>query len=185
MVLDIIGVSLVIIFFIRGYMKGFIVAIFSLLSIILGIICALKLSEKFAAFLAERNIITSGWVQIVSFIVLLIGVALLVRLIAKIIDTAIKAAFLGWLNGILGGVFYGFMMAVIWSCFLWLFTQAHLLKPETTANSRTYLFFSKLAPWVCEKTGVIWPMAKEVITDTEHFFEGVDKKLPGHVDTAR
>lgn len=41
MALDVIGIILIVLFFIRGYMKGLIVALFSVLAILLGIVCVL------------------------------------------------------------------------------------------------------------------------------------------------
>jgi membrane protein required for colicin V production len=185
MALDIIGIALVLLFFIRGYMKGLVVAIFSLLAIILGIICSLKLSGTLATFLQKHGV-SSGWVQIVSYIILFIAVFLLVRLLAKAVESALKVSALGWLNGLIGGLIYAFMMAFIWSSFLWLASQMNLIKPETIAASKTYPFFSKLAPWLFEKIGVIWPMVKNIFGDLQHSFGNVNSKLPvPNVDTAR
>ena len=51
--LDFVGLTIIIIFFIRGYMKGIVVALFSVLAVILGIICALKLSGLLGQWLLE------------------------------------------------------------------------------------------------------------------------------------
>lgn len=79
MALDIIGIILIILFFIRGYMKGIIVAAFSLLAIVLGAICALKLSHLLAEWLFKKGYITSGWGQLISYIILFLVVVVLVR----------------------------------------------------------------------------------------------------------
>lgn len=185
MALDITGLALVILFFIRGYMKGLIVAVFSFLAVILGVICSLKLSERLASYLAENHIIQSGWVQIISYLALFIGVFLIVRFIAKAIESTLKASMLGWLNGLLGGLIYAFMVAVIWSSFLWLCNEMQIIKPETIAASKTYPFFSKLAPWVCDKAGLVWPMAKHLFSDLRNLFNNLDHKTATHVGTAR
>lgn len=186
MALDVIGILLIILFFIRGYMKGLIVAVFAVLAILLGIICSLKLSEKLATWLHDSGIITSGWVQLVSYIILFIGVFLLVRFMAKAIESALKVSMLGWLNSLIGGLLYAFMAAVVWSSFLWLATQMQLIKPETIAASKTYPLLSKLALWVFEKMGALWPMTRHVFGDLQHFFDQVNTKMPTpNVDTAR
>jgi membrane protein required for colicin V production len=185
MVLDIIGLCLIALFFIRGYMKGFIVAAFSMLAIVLGVICSLKLSEKMATWLFDKGIITSGWGQVISFVVLFIGVILLVNLIAKALETAVKAAMMGWFNGLMGAVLYTFMAAFMWSAILWLCNQMHLLTPETIAYSKTYKYMVPIAPWVCEKVGILWPMAKDVFADLQVFFSNVNQQMPQHVDTPR
>ncbi|HXS36929.1 MAG TPA: CvpA family protein [Flavipsychrobacter sp.] len=185
MLLDIIGITLVIILFIRGYRKGIIVAAFSLLGFILGIICALKLSHTFASWLFDKGIITSGWAQVVSFIVLFIVVVLLVRLLAKAIDSVVNAVFLGFISRLLGGLFYAFIAAVIWSTLLWIANQMHLISPETIAHSKTYSWFTPVAPWVCDHVGKVLPFAKHIFSDLQHFFENVNQKLPQHVGPHR
>jgi membrane protein required for colicin V production len=185
MVLDIIGVALIILFFIRGYMKGFIVAAFSVLAIVLGFVASLRLSEKMATWLFDKGIITSGWGQIISFTVLFIGIILLVRVIAKAIEAGVKAVMMGWFNSLLGALLYSFMAAFIWSAVLWLCNQMHLLTPETIAYSKTYRYITPIAPWVCEKVGLIWPTAKSIFADLQTFFSNVNQQLPDHVDTPR
>lgn len=180
MILDLIGIILVIIFFVRGYMKGIIVAAFSVLAIILGIILSLRLSEKLSAFLLEEKIITSGWVQPVSYIAIFIGVILLVRLLAKAIETSFEAVMMGWLNKLIGGMLYALLIAMIWSSLLWIGTKMLLIKPETIANSVTYPFFYKLAPWVVHHIGAIIPTAKTVFLDLETFFTKAYSHVGAH-----
>ncbi len=179
MILDIIGILLLIIFFVRGYMKGLIVAVFSVLSIILGIILSLRLSERVSSFLLEKHIVSSAWVQPLSYIAIFICVVLLVRLIAKAIDTSANLVMLGWLNKLICGLLYAFLISVLWSTLLWIATRMQLVKPETIAASVTYPYFSKLAPWLAEHIGSVIPVAKDVFHDLEQFFN----KVNGYVGT--
>lgn len=180
MILDIIGVILIIIFFVRGYMKGIIVAAFSVLAIILGIILSLKLSEKLSSYLLDNHIITSGWVQPLSYLAIFIGIVIIVRLIAKAIETSLQAVMLGWLNRLTGGVLYAFLVAMIWSSFLWIGNKMQLIKPETISASLTYPYLSGLAPWVAAHIGAFLPMAKNVFQDLEVFFTKVNSYVGSH-----
>lgn len=184
MVLDIIGITLVLIFFIRGYMKGIIVAAFSLLAIVLGIICALKLSHLLAEWFYKNNIITSGWGQLLSYVLLFILVVFIVRLIAKAIQSSFEAMMLGWVNKAIGGLLYAAMAAFAWSSVLWIGDHMHLFTTETIAGSKTYPYFSRIASWVCEQVGKLLPFAKNVFSDLQHFFEHVNQKIPEHVGAA-
>ena len=65
MLLDVIGLILIALFFIRGYTQGLIVAAFSVIAILLGILCALKLSQSLSAWLLANHYVTSGWVQLI------------------------------------------------------------------------------------------------------------------------
>lgn len=185
MVLDIISITLIIIFFVRGYSKGIIVAAFSVIAIVLGIICALKLSERLATYLFEEGIVTSGWAQLVSYVILFVGVIWLVRIIAKVIEKALDAAMLGWANKSAGGLLYSFLAVVVVSSLLWLGTEMKFLSADTIEESRTYAYIAPVAPWVAEKVGALWPMAKDVFTDLHEFFDNVNQYLPEHVDTTR
>ncbi|HRO42577.1 MAG TPA: CvpA family protein [Flavipsychrobacter sp.] len=185
MVLDFIGLTIIIIFFIRGYMKGIIVAVFSVLAIILGIVCALKLSGIFGAWLLEKGWVTTGWATIISYAILFFGVLVLVRLLAKAIQSVAQLTMLGWLNGLIGGLLYAFMAAVIWSSILWIANQVHFVSPETKTYSKTYSYLEPLAPWVFEYVGKLLPFAKDVFSDLSELFNDANQNLPEHVGTDR
>jgi membrane protein required for colicin V production len=181
MVLDVIGIILIILFFIRGYTRGFIVAAFSVVAILLGILCALKLSQSFAAWLLVKGYITSGWAQVVSYTVLFIGVVLIVRLIARLLQKAVEGMMLGVANKLIGAVLYAFLGAVLWSSFLWIGARMNMITPETIATSKTYHWLSALAPWFFEQAGRLLPFVKDTFTNLEHFFDTVNQKIPGNV----
>jgi membrane protein required for colicin V production len=154
-------------------MKGIIVAAFSVLAIILGVIFSLRLSEMLSGYLLEKQIITSAWVQPLSYIAVFIGIVILVRLIAKAIETSFEAVMLGWLNKLTGGLLYALLIAMVWSSLLWIGNKMQLIKPETIANSITYPFFSQLAPWIAHFIGSILPTAKTVFSDLEQFYQKI------------
>ncbi len=183
--LDFIGITLLILFFIRGYMKGFIIAVFSVLSIVLGVICALKLSGVFSEWLLEKGWLTSGWVQLISYAVLFVGVILLVRLLASLLKATTRLAMLGWLDGVLGGLLYSFLGLFIWSSLIWLATQMNLIKPDMSAASRTLPYIEPVAPWVVQKAGVILPFAEDLMEDLNNYFEKTDPEASDDVDTDR
>lgn len=185
MILDAIGIILIIALFIRGYRKGIIVAAFSLLSVIVGILCALKLSGKLATLLMDHGISSSAWAPIIAYILLFLGVVWLVRAGGKLIEKTVDAVWLGLFNNLAGGLLYALMGLVIWSSVLWLGNQAHLFTPETIAASKTFHWFAPVAPWVFEHIGQVLPFAKGLFTDLQHFFDRVNQQLPDHVGAHR
>lgn len=181
MALDVTGIILIILFFIRGYMRGFILAAFSVIAILLGILCALKLSQSFAAWMLAKGYITSGWAQVISYIVLFIVVVLLVHLVARLIQKAIEGMMLGVVNRLLGGILYLFLGLVFWSSLLWIGTKMNIITPELIAASKTYHWFSGIAPWFFDQAGKLLPFVKDTFSSLEHFFDTVNKKIPDHV----
>ena len=175
MVLDFVSITILILFFIRGYRKGIIVAAFSVIAILLGIICSLKLSATLADWLLEKGLVTGAWAQIISYAILFAGVIILVRLLAKSIETAVEAMFLGWINRAIGGLLYAFMAGVVWSSLLWIGAEAHIVEETTIETSRTYKYIAPIAPWFFDKAGVLWPMVKDIFADLEGFFDKVNQ----------
>ncbi len=183
MILDVIGIILILLFFIRGYTKGFIVAAFSVLAILLGIICALKLSQSLSTWLLAKGYVTSGWVQVISYILLFVAVVLVVHLIARLLQKAVEGLMLGMVNRIAGGLLYGFLAIVLWSSLLWIGSHMHIIGADTIQASKTYPWFSRLAPWFFEQAGRLLPFAKDIFGKLEHFFDTVNQKIPGNVGT--
>ena len=181
MALDVIGIILLLLFFIRGYTKGFIVAAFSVLAILLGILCALKLSQSFAAWLLAKGWVTSGWVQVISYMVLFIGVVIVVNLIAKLLQKAVETLMLGFVNRLIGGLLYVILGLILWSSLLWIGGHMHIIGAETIASSKTYPWLSKVAPWFFGQIGDLVPFFKDTFSKLETFFDAVNQKIPADV----
>ena len=183
--LDLIAITILILFFIRGYMKGLIVAVFSVLAIIIGVIAALKLSGLLADWLLEKGWASAGWVQLISYAILFIGVLLLVRLISAAIRATTKLVMLGWVDGLLGGLFYGFLGVFLWSSVLWLLNQMTLISEESKLQSKTIGYVQPVAPWVVDKAGYLLPFAKDLMGDLNLFFDEVAENKKDDVGTDR
>lgn len=176
MALDVTGLIIIGLFFFRGYTRGLIVATFSVLAILLGLLCALKLSQSFGAWLLEKGYTTSGWAPLLSYLLLFTGVVLLVRLIARMLQSAMEKVMLGTVNKIAGGILYAFLGAVVWSSILWLGGKMNMFSPELIASSKTYGWLSQLAPWFFGFAGHLLPFAKNVFEQLSHFFDTVNRK---------
>lgn len=182
MSLDIITLVVFVVFFIRGYIKGLIVAAFSVLGILLGMLVALKMSQTFAAWLLANGYISSGWAQVAAYILLFIGVVLLVKLVAKIVEKAAEGLMLGTVNKLLGGLLYSFLGAVVWSSLLWIGGRLHLISVETISESKSYSWLSQLAPWFFHQAGKLLPFVQDTFTQLGHFFDTINAK-PADVGT--
>jgi membrane protein required for colicin V production len=182
MALDITGIVIIFLFFIRGYMKGLIVAAFSVLAILLGLLCALKLSQSFASWLLANGYISSPWAQVVSYAALFIGVVLLVRMTGRILEKAVEGLLLGTVNKLLGGLLYAFLGTILWSSVLWIGDKAHIISAATIAASKTYPSLAALAPWFFEQAGKLLPFVQDTFAKLEHFFDTVNTQ-PADVGT--
>lgn len=169
MIIDILFAILLVIAIIKGFQKGFIVAVFSMLALIVGLAAAIKLSAVVAGYIGQAVKVSDKWLPVISFVVVFIIVLLLVRLGARLIEKAFQAVMLGWLNRLGGILLFAMIYTFIYSVLLFYAEQLHLLKPETIDSSQTYTYIQPLAPKVIEGFGAIMPIFKNMFAELEIF----------------
>jgi membrane protein required for colicin V production len=171
MFIDIIAIALIVLALIKGFRKGLVVALFSLLAFVIGLAAALKLSALVAEYLRASTNISQRWLPILAFAIVFFVVVLLVRLGAKAVEGILRTAMLGWLNKLGGVVFYLLLYFFIFSIVLFYASQLHILKPETIQTSTTYPLIYPMAPIVMDALGSVLPFLKNVFGELEHFFD--------------
>jgi len=176
MLLDIILLILVIIAIVKGYQRGLIVGIFSFLAVLIGLAAAMKLSTWMADYLGENTSVSRHWLPFLSFAVVFIGVVLLVRLGANLVQKAVALVTLGWLDKLGGIILYVLLYIFVYSVVLFYAVQLHLVKEQTTLDSACYSWISPLGPWVINAFGHILPFFRDMFTDLQEFFGGVAAK---------
>ncbi len=161
----------------KGFSKGFVVGIFSLIAFIIGLAAALKLSAIVAQHLQTASGITGRWMPLVAFSLVFIVVVLLVNLGARIIKKTISLAMLGWLDRIAGIVLYIIIYTIIFSVILFFAEKMALLKPGTIKVSKVYGFVAPWGPAVIDNLGKIIPVFKDLFTQLQSFFQNLGNKL--------
>lgn len=154
----------------KGYSRGLIVAIFSFLALLIGLAAALKFSVVVSEWLGDNTHIGSAWLPFLSFIIVMIGVILLVRWIANMIEAAVEIAFLGWLNKLGGIVLYVLLYMMLWSIVLFYLTKMNILKTETITASETYNIIEPWGPMAVDTFAHVIPYFKDMFADLEKFF---------------
>lgn len=173
MIIDIIFFILIVLAVIKGISRGFIVAVFSFFAIIIGVAAAMKLSYIVANWLQHSFNTNGKWLPILSFIIVLVGVIVLVRWVANLIQAAIKVAMLAWLNKLGGIILYLFLYLFVYSIFLFYLTKMNFIKAETIKASHTYSLIEPFGPKAIEITGNIIPVFKNIFQQLSDFFEKI------------
>jgi len=89
----------------KGFTKGFIVEVATLLALIIGIYGAINFSEFTAEFLQTRLDFESEYMSYISFIVTFLGIVILINFAAHLLDKVAEAVALGIINRLFGVVF--------------------------------------------------------------------------------
>ena len=98
----------------KGYRNGFVVAVFSFLAFFIGLAAAVKLSVVVSRWLQTNTHVDLRWLSFLSFILVIMVVALLIRWGALLIQGSLDFIMLGWLNKLAGVFFlYRFVPAVV------------------------------------------------------------------------
>lgn len=177
MLIDILFLLLMILSLVKGYRNGMVVAVFSFLAIIVGLAAAMKCSTLVAGWLESSTHINNAWLPFLSFLLVMVGVVILVRLGAVFIQSAMEAVLLGWFNKIAGIVLYAALYTTLYSVVLFYAGRLNWLKPETLATSRTYAFIEPWGPKAIELFGRVIPLFKGMFEELSIFFEHIGKAV--------
>lgn len=178
MIIDVIFFVVVVVAFIKGLSRGLIVGVFSLLAFIIGLAAATKLSVVVADYLKDTVNVSSKWLPVISFVLVFLVVALLVRWVAKLIQASVEFAMLGWVNRLGGALFFIALYAIIFSVFLFFAVHIKLLSQKTIDDSVCYPVVARLGPSVIDAIGKIVPAFRNMFGELQDFFGNLARKVP-------
>ena len=114
--LDIILVLPLVVGLVRGLMRGFISEIIALVVVILGVLGAKLWAKPFSAWLLTQFAWPQGVCDVVAYTLVFLAIAIILSIIARILNKFLRAIHLGWANRLLGGVFgfckYGLIVLI-------------------------------------------------------------------------
>jgi membrane protein required for colicin V production len=177
MLIDFTFAALLILAIIKGYQKGFILAIFSIIAFIIGLAAALKLSAAVAGYLKDSISVSAKWLPFIAFAFVFFVIIILVRLGAKLIEKTFQAVMLGWLNRIAGILLFAVLYVIILSIFIFYAEKLQLLQPEAIKSSQTYHFIQPWGPVVMDNFGRLIPLFKDMFTELGNFFNSLSNKI--------
>ena len=177
MVIDVIFMILMVVAVIKGFQRGLIVAVFSLIAFVIGLAAAMKLSTIVASYIGKAINISDRWLPVISFAVVFILVALLVRWGAGLLQRTIEIALLGWINRLGGIVFYAILFITVFSVVLFYALQIKILKTETINASVTWPFIQPWGPRAIDSFAVVIPFFKDMFGQLESFFGNISDKM--------
>jgi membrane protein required for colicin V production len=128
----------------RGYKEGFLMELFSLLAIVLGILGAFKLLGFALIFLADKFDIDEKILPYVAFGVVFIIIVIVVTLIGRALRLSIDKSFLGRVDEIAGSFLGAIKTVFLISVLMWVLSSLKVSFPEHWTES------SKITPWVAD-----------------------------------
>lgn len=153
---------------IRGLMLGFVKELTSIAGVIAGIIAA-KIWAPIFATKIMTVLEAPDWLgQSLAYVLLFVGVALLFKVVARILQKFLRAISLGWLDKLAGGLFGGLKWLLVISVVLNLLIipeqYVKIIKEEAKADSQLYQPVMSVASTSWERMQTYLPN-KELIID--------------------
>lgn len=139
----------------KGFSKGFIIEIASLMALLIGIYAAVHFSFYTTDFLRNQFSLTNKYMGIISFVLTFVLVILLVLLFGRTLENIIKAGQMGFLNKAAGALFGLFKVVFVLSILILALTNFEmeniLVKEKYQQGSLLYKPIKKVAPAVFPK----------------------------------
>jgi membrane protein required for colicin V production len=138
MVIDVLAAIVISFGVYLGYQRGLIKTVFDTLSLIIGIVAALKLSPIVIDILQKLLQINPAITFILGIAVTFIGVMYLIRYVGKKFEDLLEAVNLNFINKLAGGTLQGFFFATILAFGIGLVDKVSLLNQQTKDQSFSY-----------------------------------------------
>jgi membrane protein required for colicin V production len=160
---DVIVICLILFGAYRGYKQGFLMELFSLLAIVLGILGAFKLLGVALIFLSDRFDIDEKILPYVAFGVVFLIIVVVVTLIGKTLRLSIDKSFLGRVDEIAGSLLGAVKTLFMVSVALWIFSSLKIgFADQWSESSRLKPWVSQFAPAITEWIGEYVPVFRDL-----------------------
>lgn len=139
----IVGILLAFGFYV-GYSRGIIKTVFAVISLIVAIIAAMKLSPLMITLLDRMVSWDPRLIIITAFVLTFMIVVAAIRFIGISLEKMLSTLKINVINKLAGGVVMSLIALVIFSWFVWLLDEVELLSQRTKQQSITYEYIEPI-----------------------------------------
>jgi membrane protein required for colicin V production len=146
-----------------GYKEGFLMELFSLLALLLGVLGGFKLMGWAMLYLSDHFNVDKDVLPYVAFGVVFLAIVILVRLLGNMIKLSLDKSFLGRVDQVAGGMLGIVKTGFILSVMIWLIDSFRYNFPSKwTAGSWLFPKVAAFAPTVTAWIGEWFPIFRDV-----------------------
>jgi membrane protein required for colicin V production len=129
--------------FYQGYSRGIIKTVFTIFSIVFGLMIAFKLAPASTRFLETAFHTDSPLTFIAGFLLAFILTMVVIRMAAQFIERTLQAANINVINKFAGGLLMVSLYTLIYSMMLWFGEKSHIVTDQTAKESISYPFLKE------------------------------------------
>lgn len=170
MIIDLVTLVLIAAAFFKGMSRGLIFSAFSLASLFVGMVAALRFSATVAQWLSGIEGIPLRWIPFIAFLLVFALAQWAVKMAGKLIATTADAVMLGDVDKAGGVLLYIFMYGITYSIILFYLQLLGIPDKATVDASLTYPWIAPWAPGALEWLKEIFPFMGDMLRVFQDFF---------------
>ena len=149
---------------IRGFRKGFILEIITLLALILAVIGGFHFLHWGMSVLSENFQLSGKFLPFLAFLLIFVGIIAIVNAIGQALKKIIHMAFLGGIDRIAGAVLGAVKFVFLFSILIWVFHVFGIEMPQHLQDdSFLYAYVVAVAPATVDLFGFIIPASTNLM----------------------
>ena len=174
MVIDIIFAILAAYGFYLGFSKGIIQTIFTVLSVLFGLMAAFKFGPYMTQFLETAFNNDHPLMFVAGFLLAFVLTMFVIRLFARGLEGILERANINIVNQVAGGILLSGLMILFYSVILWFGDKSHLIDDATKRQSLTYSYLESYPQQVWKLGGIIKPVFEDFWEHSVEFLDDLE-----------
>jgi membrane protein required for colicin V production len=172
-------IFLIIVFFaiVRGWRKGLILGLFSMVCGLIGLAAAVKLSAVLATHMKDDLHMSSRWLPVIAFILVFVLVILIIQWSGRLLESLVKLVLLEWLNKLGGIGLFIILYLSIYSIILFYGTQTQIIGKRAVDYSHFYSLIAPLGPKLIRFITGFIPFGQDMFAALEGFFDKIARDI--------
>ncbi len=162
--------------FYQGFTKGIIKTVFTVFSIVFGLMAAFKLAPAATRFLETALHSDSPLNFIAGFLLTFVLTMIIIRTIARFIEGVLQSAQINIINKMAGGALLASLYTLIFAVLVNFGESAHIVTKEQTDKSYTYPFLTVLPDKMKGVYEYIKPGFQEFWQESVKFMDRMQEK---------
>jgi membrane protein required for colicin V production len=183
MLIDILFITTVGYGFFKGFHQGIINTVFSVLSIVIALMAAFKLSPYMTEMLEKGFNIYNPFMFAVGFLVTFFLTKWLLRLASETVTGILEVAHVNILNQVIGAGILALVFSFIFSVLVWFADSTRVISDETKALSVSYRLLEPLRQTGFRVLGDAKPMFQNFLSHADKMIDGVEKQRVKKTET--
>ena len=176
MIIDILLLLVVAWGFYQGYSKGILKTVFTVFSIVFGIMAAFKLAPATTRFLETAFHTDSPFTFIAGFLMAFLLTMIIIRLMAQFATKALQAANINIINQFAGGVLMVSIYTLLYSLLIWFGDKSSIITQKTASESISYHFLQEFPGKMKKVYEFVKPSFQEFWQESVKFMDRMEEK---------